>query len=84
MSSIERAGSSVISITKHAYTPQGITLMAILADSHAVFHTWPENRFVHVEIFTCGRRSTPARGVRFLQERLAPSKSKITDEITTI
>lgn len=33
----------------------GITGMAILAESHIAIHTWPEEEFAAVDMFTCGK-----------------------------
>lgn len=40
----------------HEFEPQGISVVAILAESHCAIHTWPEEdkRSATVDIFTCG------------------------------
>jgi len=38
----------------HHFTPQGVTYLVVLAQSHLAAHTWPEHRFMTVDFFTCG------------------------------
>ena len=35
------------------YTPKGITGFAVVSESHIAVHTWPEYRYVGVDIFSC-------------------------------
>ncbi|MHA1794008.1 MAG: adenosylmethionine decarboxylase [Promethearchaeota archaeon] len=78
---LSACNTEIIKIDHHEFHPQGVTIIAILADSHAVLHTWPENKFVMAEIFTCGSRSTPLDGIRMLISLLKPSYHKIEDTI---
>lgn len=34
---------------------QGITGVALLAESHISIHTWPENEYAAIDIFMCGQ-----------------------------
>ena len=38
----------------HHFTPQGVTYLVVLAQSHLAASTWPEHRFMTVDFFTCG------------------------------
>jgi S-adenosylmethionine decarboxylase len=55
-----RAGSRVIAVSSHSFEsgpshePVGVTVFALLAESHISFHTFPELRFVAIDIFMCG------------------------------
>lgn len=42
----------------HQFTPQGITGIILLAESHISIHTWPENGEAAVDVFTCGGRES--------------------------
>lgn len=39
------------------FTPQGVTLIYILAESHFVIHTWPESGIFYVDMVTCSLRT---------------------------
>lgn len=48
---------NVVKKLKHMFSPQGITLVYILSESHLIIHTWPESRMIHVDLVTCSPRS---------------------------
>jgi len=48
------SGATVISSSFHAFKPQGISGVVIIAESHFTVHVWPEYRFAAVDIFSCG------------------------------
>lgn len=50
----ESAGATVMSTRAHKFTDQGVTAVAILAESHISIHTWPEDNYAGVDVYTCG------------------------------
>lgn len=52
-------GLTVIAERLHQYSPQGVSGVLILAESHLAVHTWPEHGFAAVDLFTCGMRPDP-------------------------
>ena len=55
---------------------QGISGVAILAESHISVHTWPERRYIAFDIFMCGD-TFPEIGARFLINELKPKRKKL-------
>ncbi len=53
----KKAKVTVLEISKYKFKPQGFTLVALLAESHISFHTFPENGIISFDFFTCGRIS---------------------------
>ena len=53
---LERAGASVVEQVWHAFPGAGVTCVLILAESHAVLHTWPETGTVNIDVFSCTSR----------------------------
>jgi len=50
-----RISNSVdLGVKVHKFEPQGVTGIVLLAESHIAIHTWPEQGYVAVDIFTCG------------------------------
>ncbi len=49
-----RSGATIIDMTFRKFSPQGISGVVIIAESHFSIHTWPEYRYAAVDIFTCG------------------------------
>lgn len=60
------AGATLLGEIHHKFEPQGITLVALLAESHLSIHTWPENNYVAVDVFTCGDQAIPERACEYL------------------
>ena len=48
---------TVLEISKYQFKPQGFTILALLAESHMSFHTFPEKRIISFDFFTCGKIS---------------------------
>ncbi len=51
-----RAGATIVHGVSHAFPGAGLTCVFILAESHAVLHTWPETGTVNIDIFSCSTR----------------------------
>lgn len=61
----------------HKFSPQGITGVVLLAESHIALHTWPEFEYTSVDIFTCGKNSKPEESLKFLQKELLPKRMQV-------
>ena len=48
---------TVLELSRHKFEPQGFTLVALLAESHMSFHTFPEKNIISFDFFTCGKVS---------------------------
>ncbi|WP_315759868.1 adenosylmethionine decarboxylase [Sphingomonas sp. Y38-1Y] len=68
------ARATLIDLRLHAFGPgQGITGVALLAESHISIHSWPEHGYAAVDIFVCGRRCDPDAALEVLAEALGAS-----------
>jgi S-adenosylmethionine decarboxylase len=65
-------GLSIVNATKHAFDPQGMTAVVVLAESHVAIHTYPERGQIFMDAFTCGNKN-PAHVVAGLAEKLGGS-----------
>ena len=50
----EICGATILHLHTHRFSPQGITGIAVLAESHISVHTWPEIGYGAFDIFMCG------------------------------
>ena len=48
---------TILDISKYKFEPQGFTILALLAESHISFHTFPEKGIISFDFFTCGKVS---------------------------
>lgn len=44
---------TVIKKVEHKFTPVGETIVFILSESHFTIHTYPENRYISMDIYVC-------------------------------
>ena len=69
-----RCGATIVGSIFHHFSPQGVTGVVVIAESHLAIHTWPEFRYASADLFTCGTRVDPWIGFEYLMERLQPRK----------
>ena len=62
------AKSTLLDEVAHQFHPQGVTALALLAESHISIHTWPENGYLAADVFTCGEHAKPVDACKFLVE----------------
>ena len=62
--------STLLGIQSHKFDPQGVTAVALLAESHISVHTWPEKGMAVCDVFTYGDTATPEVGVEYMKEQL--------------
>lgn len=46
--------ATVVDIVFHKFSPQGVSGVVVIMESHIAIHTWPEHGYAAVDIFTCG------------------------------
>lgn len=63
---VRSTGANIIETLEHYFSPQGYSIISLLAESHASLHTYPEHNFCYLDIFTCGDMNISAfeRGMR--------------------
>jgi len=90
------SGSTLLQTLAHRFSPQGVTAIGLLAESHVSIHTWPERGAAAVDLMTCRWPLDCAGVARLLEQRLgaqtvkarlvdrpAPSQSQPTLEACT-
>ena len=64
------ANATVLNLISNKFEPQGVTAIALLAESHLSIHTWPEEHYSAVDIFTCGKNMKPDLSCKYLIQAL--------------
>ena len=64
------AKAKVLNLISNKFDPQGVTAIALLAESHISIHTWPESNYSAVDIFTCGQNMMPEVASQYLIKAL--------------
>ncbi len=63
---VETCGATLLHIHTHKFSPQGVSGVAVLAESHISVHTWPEIGYGAFDVFMCGD-AQPWRSVEVLK-----------------
>ncbi|MGH3436666.1 MAG: adenosylmethionine decarboxylase [Sciscionella sp.] len=77
-SALEQAGATVCEIISRSFDPQGVTVLALLCESHASVHTYPERGSAFLDVFTCGHAADPELAVRLLAAALGAGSTQVT------
>ncbi|WP_280437568.1 adenosylmethionine decarboxylase [Nocardia carnea] len=73
------AGVTICEMVSKQFEPYGVTVLALLAESHASLHTYPETGDIFVDVFTCGASAESAEAVAdHLRAALAPRRVRIS------
>jgi spermidine synthase/S-adenosylmethionine decarboxylase proenzyme len=77
---IEKCGLGLVSIKGHQFDPVGVTVIAVISESHIAIHTYPEALHASIDIFTCASGSkSVSKLLRFLKGRLRPKSVRLVE-----
>jgi len=71
---IDASQATLLKITKHVFENGAISIAAVLSESHATIHTYPELNAVFVDLFTCGDKCDWKSFEEILKSTLEPDK----------
>jgi S-adenosylmethionine decarboxylase proenzyme len=66
----EAARFTVVSSHTNLFNPHGVSGVVIIAESHITIHTWPENEYAAVDVFTCGDKNSGWKIREYLEQTL--------------
>lgn len=74
---LQMSNATILRIIGEKFKPQGVTLLALLAESHASIHSWPELGYVAIDLYTCGDKTNTDKAAQFLKHKL---KAEISEQ----
>ena len=75
---VDVCGATLLHIHTHKFSPQGVSGVAVLAESHISVHTWPEIGYGAFDVFMCGD-ADPWRAVDVLKEAFATDHVEVRE-----
>ena len=75
-SALQMSKATILRIIGEKFQPQGVTLLALLAESHCSIHTWPEIGYAAIDLYTCGDTTNSDKAAQFLKKKLKASAAK--------
>lgn len=73
---LQMSNATILRIIGEKFQPQGVTLLALLAESHCSIHTWPEIGYAAVDLYTCGDTTNSHKAAQFLKKKLGANTTK--------
>lgn len=74
---IIQSGASLCSMQTKVFEPCGVTSLALLSESHASIHTYPDFGSLFFDAFTCGTTCQPQKIADKLIEFLKPESHNL-------
>jgi S-adenosylmethionine decarboxylase len=62
------AGAEIREVVFHQFSPQGVSGVVVISESHLAIHTWPEYGYAAVDVFTCGTSVDPWVSCHYLKK----------------
>ena len=75
---VEEAGSTCLGGMARSFSPQGVTVLLSLAESHASIHTWPELGQALIDYHVCGPRDF-SKFMSAIQKRICAKKIDVKE-----
>lgn len=74
------SGATLIDLRLHHFGPgQGVTGVALLAESHLSIHSWPEHGFAALDFFLCGPNNDADAALDVIVAGLQPGRIETHD-----
>lgn len=58
LKAIELSEATILNYCEYKFEPQGYSIVVLIGESHASIHTYPEDKGVFIDYFTCGKIKT--------------------------
>jgi S-adenosylmethionine decarboxylase len=75
---VDAAQATLLHIHVHHFQPNGISGVAVLAESHISIHTWPEVGYAAMDVFMCGN-ANPDACVPVLEEAFQAGRVEVNE-----
>ena len=79
LAAASECGATVLGESFHQFSPQGVSGVVVIAESHLFIHTWPEYGYVAADIFTCGNSVQPEKAAEILIRKLGAKNHSIVE-----
>ena len=75
---VDAARATLLHIHLHHFQPNGVSGVAVLAESHISIHTWPEAGFAALDVFMCGS-ANPDACIPVLREAFQAERVEVNE-----
>ncbi|GIX40631.1 MAG: S-adenosylmethionine decarboxylase proenzyme [Leptospiraceae bacterium] len=72
--SADLAGATIISSKFHKFSPQGVSGVIVIAESHLSIHTWPELGYAALDLYTCNINMEIDKALDYIKNIFQPEE----------
>ncbi len=77
---VDVCGATLLHIHVHHFAPDGVSGVAVLAESHISVHTWPERGYAAFDVFMCGD-AMPELAIVELKRAFFPERIEVSEHL---
>jgi len=75
---VTKAKGHILNSFGHKFSPQGVSVVITISESHLSIHTFPEVGYCAMDIYTCGK-TCPDKAINYLIKKFSPKKSNVIE-----
>jgi len=75
---VDAARATLLHIHLHHFSPNGVSGVAVLAESHISIHTWPDAGYAALDVFMCGQ-AIPDACIPVLREAFKAERVEVNE-----
>jgi S-adenosylmethionine decarboxylase len=75
---VDAARATLLHMHVHHFQPNGISGVAVLAESHISIHTWPDASYAALDVFMCGK-ANPDACIPVLREAFQAARVEVNE-----
>ena len=79
LAAASECGATILGESFHQFSPQGVSGVVVIAESHLFIHTWPEYSYAAADIFTCGNSVRPQKAAQVLMRKLGSKNHSVVE-----
>ncbi len=76
---VRLSGATIVRSVFHRYSPQGVSGVVVIAESHLSLHTWPEYAYAAVDFFACGESVDPYKAFNYIKDKLGSQSTQLSE-----
>jgi S-adenosylmethionine decarboxylase len=73
------AEATILTDVFHRFSPQGVSGVVVIGESHLAVHTWPEHEIASIDLFTCSDKMKPQDAIEYLFNSLQAKSYEIQE-----
>ena len=73
------ARATIVRSVFHRFSPQGVSGVVVISESHLTIHTWPERGVASIDIYTSGARAEPRLALPVLRKGFRAASERVQE-----